>query len=101
MSYQGFASLFPKKDTLGFLVLALILVVVLPLLPLLPELPALPELPLLPEDELGLGIDEDGMLLEEDDCCCSRQPDRASVARMAKSAVGAAAVGCSMLVSRR
>ncbi len=31
MSYQGFASLFPKKDTLGFLVLALILVVVLPL----------------------------------------------------------------------
>lgn len=31
MSYQSFASLFPKKDTLGFIVLALILVVVLPL----------------------------------------------------------------------
>ena len=31
MSYQGFASLFPKKDSLGFLVLAIILVVILPL----------------------------------------------------------------------
>src|SRR5690606_19431870 len=31
MSYQNFASLFPKKDLLGFIVLAVILVVVLPL----------------------------------------------------------------------
>ena len=31
MSYQGFASLFPKKDSLAFLVLAIILVVILPL----------------------------------------------------------------------
>lgn len=31
MSYQGMASLLPKKDLLGFLVLALILVVILPL----------------------------------------------------------------------
>lgn len=31
MSYQGLASLFPKKEMLGFLVLALLLIVVLPL----------------------------------------------------------------------
>ena len=46
----------------------------------------LPLLPELPEDELGLGMELDGVLLELDELCCSRQPVSANETKAATAA---------------
>ena len=57
------------------------------MLPALPELGLLlPLLPELPEEELGLGMELEGMLLELDELCCSRQPASANETNAATAA---------------
>ncbi|MFM7067204.1 MAG: hypothetical protein ACKO0U_10310 [Gammaproteobacteria bacterium] len=60
------------------------------------DLPLLPELPLLPA-EPGLGIDEDGMLLEDELDGCSRQALSDAAASKAAATVEAAVVGFCMV----